>query len=182
MSVYNDKLLDKGYIYLGEEITEETAVNISEKIVYLNECVDDLSSINLIINSNGGSCWATFSIVNIMEWSRIPINTVGLGIIASGAFLIFVAGSHRTITQTSCMLSHRFSDCSYGNYSELVADRKHQDRLHDSIVNHYIKYTKLKTKADIEKYLLKDVDVWLTPKEAIKHGVADKVIGEWKVK
>jgi ATP-dependent Clp endopeptidase proteolytic subunit ClpP len=182
MDVYQNQLLDQGYIYLGEEITEYTAVTVCEKIIYLNRCVKELQHIDLIINSNGGSSWSTFAIVNMMEWSKIPINTIGLGIIASGAFVIFIAGNKRILTQTSCILSHRFSSSNHGNYSDLIADRKYEDRLHNTMVNHYMKYTKLKTKKDIEKHLLKDTDVWLTPKEAVKFGIADKVIGEWKVK
>ena len=182
MDTYQNELLDQGYIYLGAEITEYTAITICEKIIYLNNCVKDLESINLIINSGGGCTWSTFSIVNMMEWSKIPINTIGLGIIASGAFIIFIAGKKRILTQTSGILSHRFSKGNYGNYSDLIADRKYEDRLHDTMINHYMKYTKLKTKKDIEKHLLKDTDVWLTPKEAVKFGIADNVIGEWKVK
>ena len=36
-------------------------------------------------------------------------------------------------------------------------------------------YSNIKDKAELEKYLLRDVDTWLTPEEAIQHGIADRV-------
>ena len=176
MDNYQSELLDKGYIYLGDDITDKLGMEICEKIIYLNQKKDKLKDIIMLINSPGGSVVATFSIVNIMEWSRIPVKTVGLGMISSGSFITFIAGKERTLTETTTILSHRYSWYKAGSYSELINDRNYEDRLHEMFVNHYMKYTKFKTKAEVEKYLLKDLDTWLTPEEAIKFGFADKVI------
>jgi ATP-dependent Clp protease protease subunit len=42
-------------------------------------------------------------------------------------------------------------------------------------LQHYLAYSNIKDKAELEKYLLRDVDTWLTPEEAIQHGIADRV-------
>jgi ATP-dependent Clp protease protease subunit len=33
----------------------------------------------------------------------------------------------------------------------------------------------VKDRVELEKYLLRDVDTWLTPEEAVQHGIADVV-------
>lgn len=177
MDNYQEVLLDSGYIYLSDEITEKSSEIICEKILYSNiNKKSKIKEIVLLINSPGGSSWASCSIINMMEWSRVPINTIGLGIIASAAFEIFIAGCQRTITDTTSVLSHRYSWKKGGTYSDLIAEREHEDRMHDMMVNHYIKYTKLKTKEEVEKILLKDVDTWMSPEDCIKWGIADKIV------
>ena len=71
------------------------------------------------------------------------------------------------------MLSHRFSAMTVGNHSQLLAGRKELDLEHDRIVNHYLSYTNINSKDELEEYLLRDVDTWLTPDEAVKFGIAD---------
>ena len=43
------------------------------------------------------------------------------------------------------------------------------------MLDHYKKCTG-KTESYIRKHLLPESDMWLTPEEAIKHGIADKII------
>ena len=47
------------------------------------------------------------------------------------------------------------------------------DIEHERIVNHYLSYTNIDSKDKLEQYLLRDVDTWLTPEEAIKYEIAD---------
>ena len=139
--------------------------NISEK----------LDHIQLIINSPGGSCSAGFAIIDIMEWSRLPIYTTGIGMIASMGLLVFMTGQKgkRVITPRTSILSHRYSAMSWGNHSQLLAGRKQQDLEHQKIIDHYLGYSGINSKEDLEKYLLREVDTWLSPEEAIELGIAD---------
>jgi len=47
--------------------------------------------------------------------------------------------------------------------------------MHDRIVSHYLQYSAFDTKDKLEETLLRDVDTWLSPKEAISYGIADIV-------
>ncbi len=180
MSQENEKkekgLSDYGIIYLSGAIEDGTSENVCKEIIEYN-ISGKIDHIQLIVNSPGGSCPSGFAIIDIMEWSRLPIYTTGIGMIASMALLVFMTGSkgRRVITPRTSMLSHRYSSISLGNHSQLLANRKEQDLEHDRIVDHYLRYSGIQSKEELEKYLLRDVDTWLTPEEAVKFGMVDIV-------
>ena len=135
------------------------------------------TQVQMIINSPGGSCPTGFSIIDIMEWSPIRIYTTDIGMIASMGLLIFMTGEkgRRVITPRTFILSHRFTAFNFGNHSQLIASRKEEDLEHERIHQHYLSCSNIKQKDELEKYLLRDVDTWLTPDEAIQFGLADIV-------
>ncbi|MFH1024617.1 MAG: ATP-dependent Clp protease proteolytic subunit [Planctomycetota bacterium] len=167
---------ETGVHYLFGPVDTGKAQAVCEHIIKAN-VESDVPHIQLIINSPGGSVDAGFAIIDIMEWSRLPVYTTGIGMIASMGLLIFMAGEkgHRVVTPRTSILSHRFSAWAVGNHSELVAGRKEQDLVHCRIVNHYLQHTNLKTEADLTRTILRDVDTWLTLEEAVRHGIADIV-------
>ncbi len=169
-------LKDFGIIYISGAIDGGMAESVCKEIIEYN-IKAEVNQIQMVINSPGGSCPAGFSIIDIMEWSRIPIYTTGIGMIASMALLVFMTGEkgRRVITPRTSILSHRFSAFSVGSHSQLIAGRKAEDMEHERILQHYLAYSNIKDKAELEKYLLRDVDTWLTPEEAIQHGIADRV-------
>lgn len=171
------KNLDEyGIVFLSGDITESSAMSVCEKIILYNIAAE-VEQIQLIINSNGGELAAGFSIVDIMEWSNIPIYTTGIGRIASMGLLLFMAGAkgHRVLTPRTSILSHRYSAWQFGSHSELLARRKEEDLSYNRILEHYLAYTKVADRAALEQTLLRDVDTWLTPEEAVELGVGDHI-------
>lgn len=169
-------LTDYGIIYLSGPIQEGAAEGVCKQIIEYN-IKGDVNQIQMVINSPGGACSAGFSIIDIMEWSRIPIYTTGIGMIASMGLLVFMTGERgrRVVTPRTSILSHRFSAFSFGTHSQLIAGRKEEDLEHDRIVQHYLIYSNMASQDELEKYLLRDVDTWLTPDEAIQYGLADLI-------
>jgi ATP-dependent Clp protease protease subunit len=169
-------LNEYGIIYLSGVINEGSAEGICKEVIEHN-IKGDVGQIQMIINSPGGSCASGFSIIDIMEWSRIPIYTTGIGLVASMSLLIFMTGEkgRRVLTTRTSILSHRFSGASFGNHSQLIAGRKEEDMAHDRVIQHYLTYSGVKDRSELEKSLLRDVDTWLTPEEAVQHGIADIV-------
>lgn len=169
-------LTDYGIIYLSGPIQEGTAEGVCKQIIEYN-IKGDVNQIQMVINSPGGACSAGFSIIDIMEWSRIPIYTTGIGMIASMGLLVFMTGERgrRVVTPRTSILSHRFSAFSFGTHSQLIAGRKEEDLEHDRIVQHYLTNSNMASQDELEKYLLRDVDTWLTPDEAIQYGLADLI-------
>ena len=171
-------LEDYGIIFISGAIEAGTAQSICEKIIQIN-VAEEADFIQMILNSPGGTCSAGFAIIDLMEWSRLPIYTTGIGMIASMSLAVFMAGEkgHRVITPRTSILSHRFSAMSFGNHSELIAKRKEEDLMHRRLLNHYIEHTKLESEDEVASKLLRDVDTWLTAEEAVKWGIADVVQG-----
>jgi ATP-dependent Clp protease protease subunit len=169
-------LEDYGIIYLSGEIGQPTAEAVCKNLIEFN-IKQQVNQIQMIINSQGGLCSAGFSIIDMMEWSRIPIFTTGIGMIASMGLLIFMSGAkgHRVITPRISILSHRFSAMKQGNHSSLIASRKEEDLEHQRIIQHYLSYSRIDTQEELEHYLLRDVDTWLSPQEAVEYGLADVI-------
>lgn len=138
------------------------------------------AEIKFIINSPGGDVNACFALIDTIRGSAIPVTTVGLGLIASCGFNLFIAGKKgkRLITPNTSILSHQFSWGSYGKEHELFAQVKEFTLTKKRIVEHYRKCTGLDKKA-IRKYLLPAEDVWLSAEEAVELGVADAVVSTY---
>lgn len=171
-----------GLIFLTGGINDGAAAGICKEIIELN-MRGEAPWIQMMINSCGGYCTDGFAIVDIMEWSRIPVYTTGIGMIASMGLVVFMAGEkgHRVLTPRTSILSHRYAGGAQGNHSQLVASRKEQDLMHQRIINHYLQHTALKTEKELNAKLLRDVDTWLTPEEAVALGIADIVEVDRKV-
>jgi len=169
-------LKDHGIIYISGEIDDDTSERVCKEIIEFS-LDDKIESVQMIINSPGGEVAAGFAMIDIMEWSRLPIYTTGIGRIASMALLVFMAGEkgRRVVTPRTSILSHRFWAMVWGSHSDLIARRKEEDLIHDRIIEHYLKYSEMKTVEELEKTLLRDCDTWLSPDEAVRFGIADVV-------
>jgi len=133
-------------------------------------------TLTLIISSYGGDLHAAFALIDVMRGSRIPVHTVGLGIIASAGLLTFIAGQpgQRSITPNTSILSHQYSMGSFVKEHELMSSMRQADLLTKKLISHYRKCTKLKETVIRDK-LLPPQDVWLSPEEAVELGLADTI-------
>jgi ATP-dependent Clp protease protease subunit len=111
-----------------------------------------------------------------MKSSCIPIQTVGLGSIASAGLLVFIAGTKglRYLTPNTSILSHQFSWWSEGKVHELIAQVKEYQLLHDRMIKHYQACTGL-TLSRIKEKLLPPEDVYLSSQEALELNLCDQV-------
>jgi ATP-dependent Clp protease protease subunit len=115
-----------------------------------------------------------------MKGSAIPVKTVGLGMIASCGLLTFMSGTkgRRVITPNTSILSHQYSWGSVGKEHELFARVKEFELSTARMMAHYKKCTGLSEKK-IREILLPAEDVWLSAKEAVKYGIADKIVSTY---
>lgn len=132
--------------------------------------------LTLVINSPGGEMHSAFALIDVMKGSKIPIHTVGLGLIASCGVLTFMAGEkgHRVVTPNTSIMSHQYSWGSSGKEHELFSRVREFELSTERMLTHYKKCTGMSEK-DIRKFLLPPEDVWLSAKEAVEHGIADKI-------
>ena len=164
------------HVFMGD-VTQETMKPLIDWIISENfNQKEKKRELTVGICSPGGDLNACFALVDVMKGSKIPIRTIGMGMIASCGLLMFISGEKgkRILTPNTSILSHQYSWGSYGKEHELFAQVKEYDLTTERIVNHYKKCTGLSEK-DIRKYLLPPHDVWLSAKEAKKLGLCDKI-------
>lgn len=172
-----ERLNGNGIFHFHKSVNNESCSEAISFILDQNiNSTDKLKHLTLMVSSWGGSVYAAFALTDVMEGSRIPVHTVGLGMIASAGLMIFMAGEkgQRILTPNTEILSHQYSNVEFGKEHELIASRRANDLTSERIIVHYMKHTGLKEK-DIRKHLLPPEDVWLSAKEAKKYGLCDKI-------
>lgn len=166
------------YFLFNKEFDASSCGEAMEFIIVRNLMRKDKPKVmKMLINSPGGEVSSAFALIDTMKGSKIPIYTYGLGEISSCGLMTFIAGEkgHRYITRNTSILSHQYSWGSMGKQHELMARVKEFDNMNNRILEHYKKCTGM-AETNIKKYLLPPEDVWLTPREAVKYGIADQVV------
>ena len=163
------------YMFMGD-VTMESMAPVVEWILSSNMKKKKPKELTLGICSRGGDLNACFALVDIMEGSKIPIKTVGLGMIASCGLLMFMSGvkGGRTLTPNTAILSHQYSWGAMGKEHELFARVKEMELTTRRLLDHYKKCTGL-TEEAVREHLMPPHDVWLSAKEAKKFGICDSV-------
>jgi ATP-dependent Clp protease protease subunit len=171
-----NNLTSNGVYVLMEDINMESCRECIKWIMNHNLADVRLPKLTLIINSPGGDVHAAFALIDTIKASSIPIKTVGLGLIASCGFLIFIAGQkgQRILTPNTSILSHQYSWGSHGKEHELFARVKEFELSTKRMINHYKKCIGM-NENQIREILLPPQDVWLDAKEALKLKICDKI-------
>jgi ATP-dependent protease ClpP protease subunit len=130
--------------------------------------------LTLVVSSGGGYVNDCFALIDVMRGSAIPINTLGLGCIASCGLTIFLFGKKRVLTENTFVLSHQYSAGVQGKHHELFADRKAQDWMHERLTKMYMEKTGLSRK-QVEKHLLGPSDSHLSAEECLDLGICHEV-------
>jgi len=167
---------DNGILYLNDQFDKETIFPLIVQITEYNLMPDELQpeAIKLIINSPGGSVFWAWQLIDAIKMSEIPVWTIAQGLAASCGVLTLMAGDKRIATHNTSIMSHVYSWGSSGKEGELLAKVKEFELASDRMMTHYRKCTK-KSEKYIRKNLLHPLDEWMTPEEALKHGIIDEV-------
>ena len=171
------ELFQRGFnIFMGE-VNMESVKQIINWIISANFAKEKMhKELTLGICSPGGDLNACFALLDVMMGSKIPIRTIGMGMIASCGLLMFITGAkgRRVLTPNTSILSHQYTWGSFGKEHELFATVKEFDLTTSRLLSHYKKCTGLSEKVIREK-LLPPHDVWLDSKQAKKLGLCDSV-------
>ena len=177
-----EMMWESGYYYMAETFTAETTKPIIIWIIENNLMTTRArkKELTLIINSPGGEVHSAFALIDTMKGSAIPIKTIGIGMIASCGVLTFMAGAKgkRLLTPNTSILSHQYSWGSAGKEHELFARVREFELSTERMLTHYKKCTGMSEKK-IREILLPPEDVWLSAKEAVKYGIADKIVSTY---
>jgi ATP-dependent protease ClpP protease subunit len=148
-----------GNIYISGEIgIEVNLIDIVGQVKGQPEAV----SFKVHINSPGGFVDAGFDIFNYIRSIGKPIETIGSGLVASIATVIFMAGSSRSILPNTQFMIHLPWMESAGNADELEQYAKELRAVEKQLMDFYKKELNLSEEA--LQPLLRD-ESWLTPEQ-----------------
>ena len=168
------RLLNERIIFLGEDVNEHTANSVVAQLLHL-AYVDPQADISLYINSPGGSVYDGMAIYDTMNFIKPDVATYGIGLQASmGAFLLSSgAKGKRFCLPHAKVMIHQPSSGTHGKVTDMEIDMKETLEVKEMLAKIMAKNTgqKLtKVKSDMER------DYWMTPDEAVKYGIIDKVL------
>ncbi len=168
------RLLKERIIFLGGPITDGLANTIIAQLLFL-EHENPKKDILLYINSPGGSVTATLAIYDTMQYVKPDVATFCMGMAASGAAVILAAGKNgkRYALPNSEILLHQVMGGAEGQAKDVEIAAKQIVRVKTQLNQILAKHTSQPI-SKVEKDT--DRDFWLTPEEAKKYGLVDKII------
>ena len=156
----------------GDEVTP-TKIDAELK------ALGDLDTLNVYVNSGGGSIFAGIAIHNIIKRSRAVVKNAYVdGIAASVASLIPMACDNVFMPSNSMMMIHNPLMAAKGYASDL---RKAADRLDKARMVVLEVYREKTGMTDEELIPMMDAETWMTAKEAIGFGFANELQAEVKI-
>ncbi|MEW9576665.1 Clp protease ClpP [Bacillus toyonensis] len=158
--------------YAWEEYGEVSSITFKNE---LDELGDGIETINLYINSPGGSVFETMAIIAMLQ--RHPAKVISYidGIGASCASVLPMISDKIIMYANSMLMVHNAWTYASGNADQLRKAADDIERINQSMVQHYLTRAGEKLDADILKQLL-DAETWLSAEEAMEYGLCDEVI------
>ena len=168
------RLLKDRVVMLDTEVTSHSASLIVAQMLFL-ESEDPDKAIQFYINSPGGSVTAGMSIYDTMQFIRCPIHTIVLGQAASMGSLLAMAGDHghRYILPNARHMIHQPLGGASGQATDVEIQARELLRWKMVLTNIYATHTG-KSFSELEKDM--ERDNFMTAEEAVKYGLADKMI------
>jgi ATP-dependent Clp protease, protease subunit len=170
------KFLESRKIFLWGAVTDETAKDITEKLLYM-EAVGPGQPITFYINTPGGSITAGMAVYDTMKIVTSPITVVVTGMAASmGSILLSGAPKgRRLIYPHARVLIHQplISGRMVGPATDINIQAKEMEKLRLEL-NHILADASGQPLDRINRDT--DRDFYLNAKEAIEYGLADKIV------
>ena len=170
------KFLEQRKIFLWGAVTDETAKDITEKLLYL-ESVAPGKEITFYINTPGGSITAGMAVYDTMQLIKSPITVVVTGMAASmGSILLSGAKKGRRLLYPhSRVLIHQplISGRMIGPASDINIQAREMEKLRAEL-NQILATASGQPLERINRDT--DRDFYLNATEAIEYGLADRIV------
>jgi ATP-dependent Clp endopeptidase proteolytic subunit ClpP len=174
--------INSNEIYFYNDVNTESCVLLNKSITDLGKQLQivkitfDLEEpppIKLYINSDGGEVFGALSVVDRIKTSDVPVYSYVEGLVASAATLISVSCHKRYIRKNSIILIHQIRSWFGGTHENFKDEAHNLDVLSNIIKQIYLKNTKF-TEQELTKLLKRDI--YLSAEDAVKYGLADKIV------
>ena len=170
------KFLEQRKIFLWGAVTDETAKDITEKLLYL-ETVAPGKDITFYMNTPGGSITAGMAIYDTMKLISSPVTIVVTGMAASmGSILLCgAAKGRRLIYPHARVLIHQplISGRMVGPATDINIQAIEMEKLRAEL-NRILATASGQSEEKVTRD--SDRDFYLNAEEAIAYGLADKIV------
>lgn len=170
------KFLDQRKIFLWGAVTDKSAKDLTEKLLYL-EVINPGKDITFYLNSPGGSITAGMAVYDTMKLISSPITVVVTGMAASmGSILLSGAPKgKRLLYPHSRVLIHQplISGRFVGPATDINIQAQEMEKLREEL-NQILAEASGQPMERINQDT--DRDFYLNAKEAIAYGLADKIV------
>ena len=168
------RLLKDRIILLGTPVDDHVANAICAQLLFL-ESEDPKKEISIYINSPGGSVTAGMAIYDTIQFISCPVSTLCMGQAASMGALLLAAGSPglRCCLPNARIMIHQPMGGFQGQATDIDIHAREIIRMRERLNEILSKHTGVdiaKIRDDTER------DYFMTPPEAQKYGLIDKVI------
>lgn len=170
------RLLEDRIIMLHDTVNDQTASLVVAQLLYL-ESKDHKKDISIYINSPGGSITAGMAIHDTMKYIKCDVSTICMGMAASmGAFLL-ASGTKgkRFVLPNAEVMIHQplISGGLSGQATDIKIHSDHLIRTREKLnmlLSNYTGQPYDRVCLDTER------DNYMTAEQAVKYGLADKVL------
>lgn len=146
----------------------------------LNEIKElgDVDSVDLHINSPGGSVSDGIAIFNAFKRLKAEVTVYVDGLAASIASVIAQCGDKRVMAEGALMMIHDPSTFVWGNAADMRKEADVLDVHKETLMTVYLN-AGFSDKEELGR--LMSAETWMTGEEAVENGLADEVEGELQV-
>jgi ATP-dependent Clp protease protease subunit len=168
------RLLKDRIIFLGSPIDDVSANIIIAQLLFLDS-QNSKEDIRLYINSPGGSVTSALAIYDTMQFVKVDVSTICVGIAASAAALLLASGAKgkRIALPNSEVMIHQVMGGAQGQATDIDIHARHilktKDKLNEILAQHTGQAV-AKIAVDAER------DYFMSAVEAKKYGIVDKII------
>lgn len=131
--------------------------------------------ITLLIHSCGGDLFSTLFLIDIIKQSKTPICTVGMGLVASAAYYIYINGHKRLAFENTVFLQHDGTISIADSNSKVKDFMAFNDLMEERIKESILSQTKIT--ADFYDKTF-DKEYYFFADKGRELGVVDKIIGQ----
>ncbi len=183
MSTYEEmyrEVLDDRTIVFNDEVTDAMVEDVVLYILKWNKedmhlPVESRKPIKTYMSSVGGDTFVSQNVVDVIVASKTPVIGIGLSLVASASYHIFLACHDRICFKNSIFLQHDGS-VSISNSTKKVKDTMEffnlgEQRTKDFVLSH----TKM-TEEFYDQHF--DTELYMYADRAKELGIVDKIIGE----
>lgn len=167
-------LLKERIVFVGSAINDQVANVIVAQLLYLSQ-VDPDKSIQMYINSPGGSIYAGLAILDTMQMIRNPISTVAVGVTASFGTVLLAGGTkgQRYALPHATIHLHQPLGGAEGQASDIEIMAREVMRLKADLNQFFANVTGQPLEI-IQRDT--DRDFYMTADQALSYGLIDKVL------